>query len=155
MTWKLDVRLQGYVGRRGINYTRYADDLTFSGLNPSKVVKILPMVKHIIESENFAVNNSKTRIAGAARAKIITGLVLSGENIGIGKKKYKKIRSKIHHLTFPEEQENKKLLYEVQGWISYLNSVDKRRLVKAQKYIQKLAKAHPETIISKLSNETS
>jgi len=154
VTWKLDVRIQGYVGRRGINYTRYADDLTFSGLNPSKVVKIYPMVKHIIESENFALNNSKTRIAGSARAKIITGLVLSGDNIGIGKKKYKKIRSKIHHLTFPEEQENIKLLYEVQGWISYLNSVDKRRLIKVQKYIQRLAKTHPQTLISKLNDKT-
>jgi RNA-directed DNA polymerase len=95
--WKLDLRIQGYVGKRGINYTRYADDLSFSGLNPANVVRIIPMISKIIESENFIINHSKTRIASSARAKIVTGLVISDENIGIGQKKYKNVRSKIHH----------------------------------------------------------
>lgn len=150
-TWRLDLRIQGYVGKRGINYTRYADDLTFSGLNPANVVKIIPMIKGIIENENFQVNNSKTRIAGSARAKIVTGLVISGENIGIGKQKYKNVRSKIYHLTKPKEQGNTKLLYEVSGWLSYLNSVDKGRLKKAKKYIKKLSDKYPKTLITKLN----
>jgi len=150
VTWRLDLRIQGYVGRRGINYTRYADDLSFSGLSPVKVVKILPMIKHIIRSENFEINNSKTRIAGSARAKIVTGLVISGENIGIGKKKYNKLRSKIFHLTNPEEQGNSTLLNEVLGWISYLNSVDKKRLSQVKKYIQILSNKHPKTVIAEL-----
>src|SRR5690606_10826026 len=60
-SWRLDVRIQGYVGRRGINYTRYADDLSFSGITPMKVVQIIPMVKKIIKDENFQINPSKTR----------------------------------------------------------------------------------------------
>src|SRR5690606_36886562 len=65
--WTLDLRIQGYVGKRGISYTRYADDLSFSGLNPSKVVKIIPMITTIIDDENFKVNHKKTRIASSAR----------------------------------------------------------------------------------------
>ncbi len=149
--WRLDLRIQGYVGKRGINYTRYADDLTFSGLNPSNIVKIIPMIKKIIESENFQINNSKTRVAGSARAKIVTGLVISDENIGIGKQKNKYVRSKIYHLTKPEEQENIKLLYEVSGWFSYLNSVDKKRFKKAKEYVKKLSEKYPETSIIKLN----
>lgn len=149
--WKLDLRIQGYVGKRGINYTRYADDLTFSGLNPSNVVKIIPMIKKIAESENFHVNNSKTRIAGSSRAKIVTGLVITSENIGIGKQKYKKVRAKIHHLTLLAEQENIKLLYEVGGWLSYLNSVDKKRLKKAKEYIKTLSEKFPDTLITRLN----
>lgn len=150
--WKLDLRIQGYVGKRGMNYTRYADDLTFSSLNPSNVVKIIPMIKEIIESESFFVNHSKTRIAGSSRAKIVTGLVISGENIGVGKQKYKRIRAKIHHLTLPAEQENSRLLYEVSGWLSYLNSVDKNRLLKAKEYIKELSEKHPDTLIANLNN---
>ena len=153
VAWKLDLRIQGYVGRRGINYTRYADDLSFSGLNPSKVVKILPMIRKIIENENFNINHSKTRIAGASRSKIVTGLIISGDRIGIGKKNYKKIRAKIHHLTLQKEQKNKELFYEVSGWVSYLNSVDKRRFIKAQKYIQELSKRYPNTLVAGLNTK--
>ncbi len=147
---KLDARIQGYVGKRGINYTRYADDLSFSGLSPAKVVKIIPMIKSIIENENFVVNPVKTRIAGASRAKKVTGLIISNNTFGIGKQKYKDLRAKIHHLTLPSEQTNTKLLNEVIGWLSYLNSVDKKRLSKANKYITKLTDKHPTTLVAKL-----
>lgn len=149
-TWQLDVRIQGYVGKRGINYTRYADDLTFSGLGPVKVVQILPMIKTIVEDEHFKINPSKTRIAGSCRAKLITGLVLSNDTFGIGKQKYKNVRAKIHHLTLPKEQANYRLLYEVTGWLSYLNSVDKKRLNKATKYIKELTDEYPTLLVSKL-----
>lgn len=148
--WTLDLRIQGYVGKRGINYTRYADDLSFSGLNPTKVVKIIPMINKIIAYENFITNKEKTRVAGSSRAKIVTGLVINDESIGIGKQKYKKLRAKIHHLTLPKEQENLKLLNHVDGWLSYLNSVDKARLKKAKKYIRELSSNYPETLVSRL-----
>jgi len=148
--WNLDLRIQGYVGKRGISYTRYADDLSFSGLNPSKVVKIIPMIKAIINDENFEVNHKKTRIASSARAKIVTGLIVNEDSVGIGKQKYKDLRAKIHHLTLPTEQKNEKLLYHVGGWLSYLNSVDKLRLQKAKKYISELTKKYPTTLIARL-----
>jgi len=40
VTIKLDKRLLGYVGKRGVVYTRYADDLTFSAYSPSKLFKM-------------------------------------------------------------------------------------------------------------------
>ncbi|MDD4215048.1 MAG: retron St85 family RNA-directed DNA polymerase [Bacteroidales bacterium] len=150
VAWSLDLRIQGYVGKRGINFTRYADDLSFSGLSPGKIVKIIPMIKTIIEDEKFNINKKKTRVAGAARAKKITGLIISNDTYGIGKQKYLELRSKIYHLTMPSEQTNNNLLNEVSGWLSYLNSVDKTRLVKAHKYIEHLEKKYPTTLVSKL-----
>lgn len=144
--WTLDVRVQGYVGKRGVTYTRYADDLSFSALNPSKITKIIPMIKSIINNENFEVNPEKTRIAGLARAKIITGLILTDNTYGVGKQKYKALRSKIYHLTLDAEQMNTKLFYEVNGWLAYLNSVDKKRHGKAKEYIAELAAKHPTTL---------
>lgn len=149
--WQLDVRIQGYVGKRGINYTRYADDLSFSGLTPLKVVQIIPMIKRIIEEENFRINPAKTRIAGLSRAKIVTGLVVANETVGIGKQKYKNVRAKIYYLTLSHEQNNTKLLHEVNGWLSYLKSVDKKRLNKAKKYIKELSNKHPQTLVTKLA----
>lgn len=148
--WQMDLRIQGFVGQRGISYSRYADDLSFSGINPQKVVQILPMIKYIVEDENFKMNNSKTRIAGPSKAKIVTGLVLSEDAIGVGAKKFKEIRSKIFHLTLDDEQDNMKLLFEVSGWLAYLNSVDVRRLNKAKKYIKELIAKHPSKLIAQL-----
>jgi retron-type reverse transcriptase len=149
-SWRLDVRVQGYVGKRGINYTRYADDLSFSGLSPVKVVQIIPMITKIIEDENFKVNNAKTRIAGSARAKIVTGLILSNDTIGIGKQKYKNVRAKIFNLTLPHQQANNKLLNEVFGWLAYLKSVDTKRLNKAKRYIKELSQKYPTTLVTQL-----
>jgi retron-type reverse transcriptase len=148
--WTLDLRIQGYVGKRGINYTRYADDLSFSGLNPSTVVKIIPMIKTIIDDENFTVNHLKTRVASSARAKTVTGLVINEESVGVGKQKYKKLRAKIYHLTLSKEQTNEVLFKHVSGWLSYLNSVDKIRFSKAMNYIKELTKKYPLTLIAKL-----
>jgi len=149
-SWKLDLRIQGYVGKKGIIYTRYADDLTFSGLNPVKISKILPFIKKIIEDENFKINEKKVRFSGPSRAKIVTGLVIANDSFGIGKKKYKILRAKIHHLTLPYEQNNLKLLNEVKGWLSYLNSVDRMRYISAKEYIGKLKEKYPNTLIKVL-----
>jgi len=150
-TWSLDKRIQGYVGKRGITYTRYADDLTFSGFHPERVVQIIPMIKKIIEDEGFLINESKTRIAGTSRKKSVTGIIVSNEGLGIGHKKYKELRAKIYRLrSFPKDSDDLKLLNHVKGWLSYLNSVDKKRLKKAYVYIKKLSKENPDTLIAKL-----
>jgi retron-type reverse transcriptase len=60
-SWRLDVRIQGYVGKRGIIYTRYADDMSFSGNSPNNVTGIISVIGRIINSENFSLNKSKTR----------------------------------------------------------------------------------------------
>ncbi len=149
-TWTLDLRIQGYAGKQGIKYTRYADDLSFSGLNPSRVVKIIPMIKFIIKDEGFVVNDSKTRVASSARTKVVTGLIVNDDNVGIGQNKYKLIRAMIHHLTLSHEQKNMALFNQVLGWLAYLNSVDKVRLVKANKYIKELSEKYPGTLVTKL-----
>jgi len=148
--WPLDVRIQGFVGKMGITYTRYADDLTFSGHNPQKVVKIISFITYIIEQEKLKLNDEKTRVAGLGRLKKVTGLVISDDRIGIGQKKYKELRAKIFHLIKPAEQFNTKRIGEVQGWLSYLNSVDKKRFNDAVKFIRKLKIEYPTTLITEV-----
>lgn len=134
---KLDRRIQGYVGKRGIAYTRYADDLTFSGRSSSKLSKIKFMVNKIIESEGFMVNPRKTRIAGPSRLRMVTGLVLSDDSFGIGQRRYKEVRAKIHNFKFnsPNDQRLKK---EIEGWLAYMKSVDKKRFEQANEYLKEL-----------------
>lgn len=108
------------------------------------------MIKKIIVEEDFKLNDSKTRIAGSSRAKIVTGLVLTGDSFGIGRKKFKNVRSKIFHLVLPSSHSNIKLFEEVRGWLAYLKSVDEKRFNKAKKYIGELNAKYPGTLISML-----
>lgn len=90
---RLDARLLGYVGKRGIAFTRYADDLTFSAQRMESLTKCFWAVKSIVSAEGFTLNSSKTRFAGASRQRCVTGLILTEAEIGIGRKKYRLIRA--------------------------------------------------------------
>ena len=153
ISWRLDVRVRGYAGRRGIAYTRYADDLTFSGLNPSVVSKIKSQIEYIAKDEWFEINKEKTHISGPSRAKKITGLVLSKDSFGIGKKKFNLLRAKLHYLTKPGQQNNSKLFDHTKGYLAFLKSVDESRYLKVKKYINNLNVKIPNTLISGLRIE--
>lgn len=159
--WKLDARIQGYVGKKGIVFTRYADDLTFSGIFPNRVCKIIPTVKKIIEDEGFSLNDRKTRIAGTSKAKKVTGLIVNENSVGVGKKVYKLLRAKIHYLSKLETEaginstDGKNLFLHIKGWLSYLNSVDPTRYRRTRIYIQKLLVKSENDFLQSLMVTTS
>lgn len=154
-TWNLDSRIEGYVSKKGIKYTRYADDMSFSSQNSENLHKIKSMINRIITEEQFRINESKTRLATQAQTRKITGLILSEDSFGIGREKYKELRSKIFYLTLPPEQNNIKLKNNVLGWLAYLKSVDEKRFIKAKKYIAILSEKKPNTLVSCLIGTTS
>lgn len=68
----LDVRLCAYAERHDITYTRYADDLTFSGvLYPENQRTI----EYIMRDEDFAPNEHKLRYLLPAHRQAVTGVV--------------------------------------------------------------------------------
>lgn len=76
---KLDRRLTGLAAKLGCNYTRYADDLTFSS-GPGfrdKVGYLLARIRHITEEEGFSINPKKTRVQRPESRQMVTGLVVN------------------------------------------------------------------------------
>ena len=59
----------------GCKYSRYADDITFSG--DSDMTEILAEITTVLNSYDFRINHSKTRIMGEDQVKKVTGLVVS------------------------------------------------------------------------------
>lgn len=143
---KLDSRLQGYVGKRNIVYTRYADDLSFSALTTNRLIKAYKTIKKIIEDENFIINQNKTRIAGPSRRKKVTSLIISDDIVGIGRLKLRFMRSKLHHLCI-DKHVNMEDVYHTKGWLSFIKSVDKKRLHSLQNYCIKLKDKYPNSLI--------
>ena len=75
--WRLDRRLAGLAGKHGVTYTRYADDMTFSGDDAEALRAVRVVAKRIITEEHFAVNPAKTHLAERSARQVVTGLVVN------------------------------------------------------------------------------
>ena len=85
LAWPLDRRLRGLAETAGARYTRYADDLAFSGDAgfARGLDRFSATVAAIVREEGFALNAAKTRIMPAATRQRITGIVINAHcNVG-------------------------------------------------------------------------
>lgn len=93
---KLDNRLQKLADKHGLNYTRYADDLTFSGTIET-LSRIKKVVYRIIKDENLYPNYSKTKILKRGNPFFVTGLSVHNNSVTVPKKKKLEIEHHLHH----------------------------------------------------------
>ena len=77
--WRMDCRLSGLARSAGATYTRYADDLAFSGGEAfERCVNRFPIqVAAILGEEDFRVNHRKTRIMRQGVRQHLAGLVVN------------------------------------------------------------------------------
>jgi RNA-directed DNA polymerase len=95
ITKRLDKRISGFTGENGIRYTRYADDLTFSG--DFQEGYIINVVKKILESEGFYINEKKTRVRKKNQRQEVTGIVVN-EKMQASRHYRRKFRQKMHFI---------------------------------------------------------
>ena len=79
--FRLDCRLSGLARTAGAVYTRYADDLAFSGGEEfSRVIgRFATHVAAIAMEEGFSVNHRKTRIMRRGVRQSVAGIVVNGD----------------------------------------------------------------------------
>ncbi|MBE4909199.1 RNA-directed DNA polymerase [Bacillus luteolus] len=90
----LDLRLSKLASQIGAKYTRYADDITFSG--EKVIVKYIKLIKRVIKEENFNINHKKVRVQFSYHQQMVTGLVVN-EKIRIPPKTKKYLRQQIYY----------------------------------------------------------
>lgn len=75
----LDRRLAGVAKRFGLNYTRYADDITFSSMHNvyQENGEFRKEVRRIIEEQKFTINDKKTRLQKKGSRQEVTGIIVS------------------------------------------------------------------------------
>ncbi|UXH79233.1 reverse transcriptase family protein [Roseateles amylovorans] len=95
----LDLRLDGLAHRFGARYSRYADDLVFSG--PERLGRDLrtlqAWVQGIIEDEGFRLRHDKTRRMPAAGRQRVTGVVVNTRP-NLPREDYDRLRAELHRL---------------------------------------------------------
>lgn len=129
---KMDSRLEGVSSKRGIVYTRYADDLIFSCNDEILLRKTQNIIYDIINDEGFKVNNKKVKFMGPSTRKSITGLLISDSKVIVPRELKRKVRAMIHYIISTPDYSK---LDMVKGYISYISSIEKNYLERIKKYI--------------------
>jgi len=95
---KLDHRLAGLARKHGLAFTRYADDLTFSGdLDRAGMLRVNALARRIIRDEGFTVNDAKTRLTSQGRRQTVTGVVVN-QTLGLSREERRRMRAAAHRL---------------------------------------------------------
>lgn len=94
---KLDARLSALANTYNATYSRYADDLTFSG--NCGIKKIVVLSEKIIKEEGYEINNRKTRISYKHQRQEVTGIIVNGDKLRVNKKYKRELNQEIYYCT--------------------------------------------------------
>ncbi len=142
----LDSRLAGLARKLGWDYTRYADDLTFSanGEPTEKIGWLLARVRHIVSEESFTVNEKKTRVQRPNSQQTVTGIVVN-HRPNIPRETVRRLRAILHKaktegLAAQNRENHPHFEAWVVGMISYVTMVNPDRGRELREQYEALAK---------------
>ena len=118
----MDYRLSEMARTFDWNYTRYADDMSFSGdVEPGS---ILLKAKEIVEAEEFKLSDRKTTIRGRHQRQSVTGLVVN-EKVALPREKRRRLRAMLHRLERQGEVDSPTVesLATINGHLAFLAMV--------------------------------
>lgn len=93
--YHLDINIAEYAQSRKIRYTRYADDLSFSGtFNPHHLIND---ISRMVFKEGFIINSQKTRVARKNTRQEVTGIIVNSK-MQAPKESRKKIRQEVYYI---------------------------------------------------------
>lgn len=130
---RLDSRLTGWAAAVGATYTRYADDLAFSGgvELAKRANAFIRGARRIIEDEGHAVNPAKTRVRHQGVRQTVTGIVVN-QRLNVSRAEYDRLKATIHNCVEhgPHTQNHRDIddfRAHLLGRISWIESLNVRR----------------------------
>jgi hypothetical protein len=140
----LDVRLAAAAAAVDARYTRYADDLVFSGdmAFARRALRFAALVGAIVEDEGFAVNHRKTRVMRKGNRQSVAGLVVN-EHPAVPRDRYDQIRAMLHNCARlgPASQDRERrgdFRAHVEGLVAWISGVDPRRGKVLEKALERI-----------------
>ena len=95
MFYDLDCKIFHYCQQRKIRYSRYADDMTFSGKD-LEVNRIIAYVKMLIRSRHLKLNEEKTKVMSRGCSQRVTGVVVN-KILQVPKEYRDKVRQEVYY----------------------------------------------------------
>lgn len=103
---ELDERLAAIAEEKDLNYTRYADDITFSSSDPKfgrEMAKaLIQLVYREFARQGLRPNTAKTTVVPPSARKIVLGLSVEEETPRLARHFKDMLRQHIHYLTHPD-----------------------------------------------------
>ncbi len=96
--YALDVRMAGLARIYGADYTRYADDLTFSShgkLIPA-LKEFIPLVQKVIRNERFRANRTKRKVIRRNQRQVVAGVVVN-DTPTVARKDFDQLKAIVHN----------------------------------------------------------
>jgi RNA-directed DNA polymerase len=90
-----DCNIDAYCKDKNINYTRYSDDMTFSG--DFDIRKLIKFVNELLYKEGFRLNKSKIKVVLNTTRQQVTGIVVN-EKLNLSKNYKRKIRQEVYYI---------------------------------------------------------
>lgn len=127
---RLDARVQGCAEKLGFTYTRYADDLTFSGDAAARkqAGKLLWRVKQIIADEGFTPHPEKQHVMGAGHRQGVTGIVVN-QKLSLERDTLRRFRATLFQVekdgpAGKQWNGNENVLDALEGYAQFVRMVD-------------------------------
>jgi retron-type reverse transcriptase len=144
LTRRLDARLTGLAAKLGFTYTRYADDLTFSGTSEvaAKTGYLLSRIRHIVAEERLVVNETKTRVQRPNTRQSVTGIVVN-QRPNVPRRITRRLRAILHQagkqgLEASNREQRDNFASWLEGMIAYTRMVNPEKGLKLQDKLEKL-----------------
>lgn len=132
ITRTLDHRLAGLARKMGYGYSRYADDLTFSGSDPASSRALLKSVQRIVHEEGFTLNPEKTAVMTQKGAQKITGVTVN-RVMGLSRKERRLLRAAIHNAQLKNDIAQ---LNHLRGKIAFLKMLNPKQAGKLRQQLE-------------------
>ncbi len=152
LCFKLDKRLQGLATKLHCSYTRYADDVSFSGSKEVNAQQLIWRVKKIMQDEGFTVHPDKIRIMRKGTQQEVTGVVVN-QQLSVSRKKLRAFRALLHNI---KTTDNKAMHWGVgslsNSIIGYANFVKMVNPIKGAQLQQTIAALFQNNLIQMPAN---
>jgi len=138
--FEMDNVLSGVAKRNDAIYTRYADDLTFSSCINTRLNRIIPVIKSVIENYGFKANERKIHVNRNGGRMQVTGLVVN-DKVSYGRGRWRIIRAILHNAKMNICNDKLLVPFDVnhfRGMAAYIHSFDEPKAAFMNQEIDKI-----------------
>jgi RNA-directed DNA polymerase len=148
--YRVDCRLAGLVESAGAVYSRYADDLAFSGDQEFGrcVERFAAQAAAILLEEGFHVHHRKTRVMRQGVRQYLAGIVVN-ERINVARADFDKLKAILTNcarrgLDSQNREGHPDFRSHLDGRVSFVESINPARGARLRKIFNAIAKSHEE-----------